>query len=290
MAMRAPTKGDDYFCNRVNGAAENVQKTFLDAIKPAIKMHKHQVMLGDGTVAEADTFDPDKVQDFFRQLEKVFENWTCSGIHQSVTDDLHRIYSTFSKEIGKFYITIYFGIQFHVLLYYRVDREVIEIQKELAQTEDKAASTLDNLKSTANEMLVTELGKRGYMNLNFDELFVKVFEDDDFLGELSEKAAVLEDQFPGFREAQSKKSELLSSLQHLIMKFYVTSPVLIDYNRLMQGEEGVTNYFDIEIVKRNKKSKIREAFVDTAKISEEASDALSKELDMAARTLRKIAC
>jgi hypothetical protein len=57
----------------------------------------------------------------------------------------------------------------------------------------------------------------------------------------------------------------------------MTSPVLIDYNRLMQGEEGVTNYFDIEILK-NRKSKKREAFFDTAKITEETTDMLSREV------------
>ena len=55
-------------------------------------------------------------------------------------------------------------------------------------------------------------------------------------------------------------------------KFYQTSPVLIDYNRLMQGEEGITNYFDIEVIKKNKKMKRREAFIDTIKMPKEAKD------------------
>ena len=67
----------------------------------------------------------------------------------------------------------------------------------------------------------------------------------------------------------------------------MTSPVLIDYNRLMQGEEGVTNYFDIEILK-NKKSKKREAFLDTAKITEEATDMLSREVGAVEEILHKM--
>ena len=38
----------------------------------------------------------------------------------------------------------------------------------------------------------------------------------------------------------------------------------------MQGEEGVTNYFDIEVIKKNKKMKRREAFIDTIKMPKEA--------------------
>ena len=58
---------------------------------------------------------------------------------------------------------------------------------------------------------------------------------------------------------RDKVSELLSELNNLLIKFYQTSPVLIDYNRLMQGEEGITNYFDIEVIKKNKKMKRRES-------------------------------
>jgi hypothetical protein len=288
--MRAPIKGDDYFCSQINGTAEKVQDAFLSAIKPAIEMHKDRVMLGDGTITEADTFDPQKVQDFFQLLEKSFEGWTFSGILRSTTEDLHRIYSTFSKEYDTFYITTYFGIQYHVLLYYRLDREIIEIQKELLKIEDKTASALRNIKDTANEVLATEFEKRGYANLEFDELFARVFQDEKLLGELSEKAAVVEVQFPEFRETRSRKAELISRLNQLLIKFYRVSPVLIDYNRLMQGEEGVTNYFDIDVLKKNKKSKRREAFIDTTKIPKDSTDILSKELGKMAETLHKIVC
>ncbi len=288
--MRAPIKGDDYFCRQVNGAAEKVQNAFLWSIKPAIEMHKDKVMLGDGTITEAGTFDPQKVHNFFQLLEKSFEGWTFSGIHQSTTEDLHRMYSTFSKEADKFHITAYFGIQFHVLLYYRLDREVIEIQKELAKIEDKTASALSNIKYTANEVLATELEKRGCADLEFDDLFARVFQDEKLLNELSEKAAVVEVQFPEFREMRSRKAELISRLNQLLIKFYRISPVLVDYNRLMQGEEGVTNYFDIDVLKKNKKTKRREAFVETTKIPKDSTDMLSKELGKIAETLHKIAC
>jgi hypothetical protein len=290
LPMRAPIKGDDYFCTQVNGAAEKVQSAFLGAIKPAIEMHKDKVMLGDGTITEADTFDPHKVQKFFQLLEKSFEGWTFSGILQSTTEDLHRTYSTFSKEADRFHVTAYFGIQFHVLLYYRLDREVIEIQRELAKIEDKSTSALRNIKYTTNEVLASELEKRGYANLEFEDLFARVFQDEKLLSELSEKAAVVEVQFPEFRETSSRKTELISRLNKLLVKLYRISPVLIDYNRLMQGEEGVTNYFDIDVLEKNKKTKRREAFVDTTKMPKDSTDMLSKELGKIAETLTKIAC
>ncbi|MDP8887622.1 MAG: hypothetical protein M3M91_07490, partial [Thermoproteota archaeon] len=137
--MRAPFKGDDYFSRQINAATERVQEAFLGAIKPSIVLRHGNAMLGDGTITQADTFDLRNVQDFYGRLGNALEGWTFSGVLQSATEDLHRIYCTFTKETDKFYMSVYFGIQFHVLLYYRVDNQVIDIRKELTKLEETAA-------------------------------------------------------------------------------------------------------------------------------------------------------
>lgn len=286
--VRAPLKGEDYFCRKVNASAEKVQEAFLEAVKSAITMSQANAMLGDGTITQADTFDPQNVQKFFQQLENALEDWTFSGVLKSTTEDMHRLYSTFTKEADKFYVSAYFGIQFHELPYYRVDRRVIEIQKELARIEGRATSVLSKMTDAANTVLATELEKRGYANLGFEELFAKMFDDEKLIEELNEKSAVVESQFTQVGVARDKVSELLSELNNLLIKFYQTSPVLIDYNRLMQGEEGITNYFDIEVIKKNKKMKRREAFIDTIKMPKEAADMLSGEIGALGETLRKL--
>jgi len=286
--MRAPFKGDDHFCRIINAATERVQVVFLDAIKPSIALSRQNAMLGDGTITQAETFHLQNVENFFEHLARALEGWTCSGILKSTTEDIHRIYSTFTKENDEFYISVYFGIQFHALLYYKVDRQVIDIQKELRKIEETVASISDNMTHAADKALATELEEKGFINLGLDELFVRMFEDETLVEQLSEKAAVVEERFPQFREAITKKSELLSKLKGLLVEFYRTSPVLIDYNRLMQGEEGVTNYFDIEMISKNKKTKRRQALLDTSKISEEATNILSRQIEVVEETLRKI--
>ncbi|MCY1156562.1 MAG: hypothetical protein MOP48_569 [Nitrososphaera sp.] len=286
--VRAPLKGEDYFCRKVNASAEKVQEAFLEAVKSAITMSQANAMLGDGTITQADTFDPQNVQKFFQQLGNALEDWTFSGVLKSTTEDMHRLYSTFTKEADKFYVSAYFGIQFHELPYYRVDRRVIEIQKELARIEGRATSVLSKMTDAANTVLATELEKRGYANLGFEELFAKMFDDEKLIEELNEKSAVVESQFTQVGVARNKVGELLSELNNLLIKFYQTSPVLIDYNRLMQGEEGITNYFDIEVIKKNKKMKRREAFIDTIKMPKEAADMLSGEIGALGETLRKL--
>ena len=286
--VRAPLKGEDYFCRKVNVSVEKVQEAFLEAVKSAITMSQANAMLGDGTITQADTFDPQNVQKFFQQLGNALEDWTFSGVLKSTTEDMHRLYSTFTKEADKFHVSAYFGIQFHELPYYRVDRRVIEIQKELARIEGRATSVLSKMTDAANTVLATELEKRGYANLGFEELFAKMFDDEKLIEELNEKSAVVESQFTQVGVARDKVSELLSELNNLLIKFYQTSPVLIDYNRLMQGEEGITNYFDIEVIKKNKKMKRREAFIDTIKMPKEATDMLSGEIGALGETLRKL--
>lgn len=286
--VRAPLKGEDYFCRKVNASVEKVQEAFLEAVKSAITMSQANAMLGDGTITQADTFDPQNVQKFFQQLGNALEDWTFSGVLKSTTEDMHRLYSTFTKEADKFYVSAYFGIQFHELPYYRVDRRVIEIQKELARIEGRATSVLSKMTDAANTVLATELEKRGYANLGFEELFAKMFDDEKLIEELNEKSAVVESQFTQVGVARDKVSELLSELNNLLIKFYQISPVLIDYNRLMQGEEGITNYFDIEVIKKNKKMKRREAFIDTIKMPKEAADMLSGEIGALGETLRKL--
>jgi hypothetical protein len=287
--VRTPLKGDDYFCRQVNAAAEKVQKAHLEAIEPVIAMHQANAMLGDGTVTQAGTFDPQKVQIFYQQLANALEEWTFSGIMKSATEDLHRLYSRFTKEAGKFYMSGYFGIQFHVLPYYKVDKRLLEIQQELARIADKSTSVLNIMASTADRVLAAEFEKRGYANLGFEELFAKMFDDEKLVDELNKKAVAVESQFSEFEEMRNKKSKIFSELNDLIMKLYQTSPVLIDYNRLMQGEEGVTNYFDIELIK-NKKMKKREAFLDTIKMSKEAAGMVTPELGNVAVALSKVAC
>jgi hypothetical protein len=286
--VRAPFKGEDYFCRKVNASAEKVQEAFLEAVKSAITMSQANAMLGDGTITQAETFDPQNVQKFFQQLGNALEDWTFSGVLKSITEDMHRLYSTFTKEADKFYVSAYFGIQFHELPYYRVDRRVIEIQKELSRIEGRATSVLSKMTDAANTVLATELEKRGYANLGFEELFAKMFDDEKLIEELNEKSAVVESQFTQVGVARDKVSELFSELNNLLIKFYQTSPVLIDYNRLMQGEEGITNYFDIEVIRKNKKMKRREAFIDTIKMPKEAADTLSGEIGALGETLRKL--
>lgn len=290
--MRIPLKGDDYFCSRVNAAFEDVQRVYVDAIAPAIEMRKASVMLADGTVAQVDTFDPQNVQTFYQRLTNGMDRgWLAAGISRSATEDLHRLFCQFNREVGgKYHLSGYFGVQFHALPYYKADGRVVEIQRELALMSERAAGMFQSMTGRADRALEQELEKRGYADLGFEDLFTKMFEDDTLAEDLGRKASAVESEFPEFQEMGRKKDRLFAELRDLTIELYQTSSAYIDYNRLMQGEEGVCTYFDVEFVKKGRsKSKAarREAVFETAKIQKQEADQVAGALAGVATAIRQ---
>lgn len=285
--MRIPLKGSDYFSKQVNAAAENVQEAYLESVKPAIQMRKADAMLGDGMVAQIDTFDPQNVQTFYQRLTNQLGGWMATGISKSVTDDLHRLFCQFNREVGRYYVSTYFGVQFHALPYYKADGRVNEIQRELAIMARGAASVFQDMTDKADMALAQELEKRGFAQLDFDELFTKMFNDEKLANDLDKRAAEVEGEFSEFQEMGKKKNAMFAELRDLMIELYQTSAVAIDYNRLMQGEEGVCTYFDIEHIVKSRKGTKREAVFETKKISEDEADEVSKELLSVAKAAKK---
>jgi hypothetical protein len=285
--MRFPIKEDDYFARECNFAFEIVKDKYLLAIKPQIEMKKVNAMLGDGSVTQIDCFEPQRVKEFYQRLIGSLKGWSTTGTSRSNTDDLHRLYCQFIKEVGQYRMSGYFGIQFHALPYYRIDKRVIEIQKELAQIAGEVANTFRSMASRGNYIVQKELESIGYGQVEFEVLLEKLFEDESLVTDLEKKASALENEFPEFEEMHLKKERLFSELNLLLMELSQISPVLIDHNKLMQGEEGVITYFDIERVK-NQKTKETDSFINTKRITKEVTGQVVSIFNEVANTLLEI--
>jgi hypothetical protein len=277
--MRLPLKGTDYTCTVLNPSIAKLEQTFLSAIEPAIRMRAVSAMLGDGTVTQTNTFDPSEVRKLFQSLGRTLgeKGWSYSEVSSSETEDLHRLFFQVSKEVDKYHLSGYFGVQYHALPYYKVDKRVIEIQKELSRIADEAGTVFTEMTGAADKALRLELEKKGYADMEFQDLFTKMFDDEKLVNELDTKAAAIEQNYPRFEEIRNRKTALFGELNDLLIQLYQTSHVLIDHNRQMQGEEGVTTYFDLEVIK-NKKNRTRDAYIDSAIITKQWADRLSKEL------------
>ena len=106
----------------------------------------------------------------------------------SKTEDLYRLYFQITCNIDKFYIYGYFGIQFHVLHYYKLDKEVIKIQKELIKLNQDVSESFISLADKGNKIIGEELRRQGINNLSFEELFAKIYENSNLMNNLEQKA------------------------------------------------------------------------------------------------------
>ncbi|MGB7954919.1 MAG: hypothetical protein WCF23_13150 [Candidatus Nitrosopolaris sp.] len=282
--MRLPIKEDDYFAREVNSAFEIVKDNYLLAIKPQIERNKANAMLGDGSVTQIDCFEPQRVMVFYQQLVDSLKWWVTTGMSTSQTEDLHRLYCQFTREVGQYRMSGYFGIQFHALPYYRVDKRIIEIQKELAQIAGEGGNTFKSMAGRGNHIVQKELESIGYAQLGFEELLEKLFEDEILVADLEKKTTALENEFPEFEEMRYKKERLFSELNDLLIELCQISPVSIDHNKLMQGEEGVVTYFDIEKVK-NQKTKETDSYINTKRMTKELTEQVVSIFSEMANTL-----
>ena len=286
--MRLPLKGSDYFVKKMNEAVETINEEFVHFLKPKLQMKKIDVMLGDGTITNTETFDPKEITNEFRRILENLKDWIVTDISNSKTEDLYRLYFQITCNIDKFYIYGYFGIQFHVLHYYKLDKEVIKIQKELIKLNQDVSESFISLVDKGNKIIEEELQRQGINNLSFEELFTKIYENSNLMNTLEQKALKLEKQFPLIQDSENKREQLISQLNDMIIELYRITPVKIDYNGLMQGEEGIISYFEIETIK-NKKTGKRDPYIDTKKSSnKEITETLTNKLDEIASILKEL--
>lgn len=276
--MRIPLNGNDEFVSDVNKVVNQINEEFIEFLRPKLKMQKVKVMLGDGTVTSSETFDPTEIRILYSSFLKKLREWVKSDVSDSKTDDLHRLFFQISIIVDKFYIYGYFGIQYHALPFYKVDKKVLEIQKELIKLDQESFERFSSLEVQGNEKIKEELKKNGYEKLDFEELFTLIFEDSLLMSRLEKIALKHENEFPDIAEINKKRENLLLELNEMIIYLYRITPVKIDYNRLIQGEEGVISYFDIEIIK-NKKSGIRDTYINTKNIKSNTTNQIVNKLN-----------
>jgi hypothetical protein len=285
--MRLPLKGDDDFVSNINKEVDKIYYEFITFLKPKLIMQNVNVMLGDGTITSSETFDPREIRNLFQSFLKVLDGWIISDISESKTDDLHRLFFQISTTIDKFYIYGYFGIQFHALLFYNVDKRVTEIQKELIKLNQDQFESFSLLTEKGNETIKEELKKSGKDMLNFEELFTILFEDPQLMSRLEKIALLHEKEFPEIAILNRKRERLVSELNDMVRELYRIATNGIDYNRLMQGEEGIISYFEIEGIS-NKKSGIRDPYINTKIIKKATTESILEKLKEIVRILKLV--
>jgi len=278
--MRIPNKENDDFSKKVNGYFIDIEDIYLKSIKPFLTTREVNVMLQDGSVTKSSTFDPESVIGFYRSFLKDLKNWEIRDIQEN-TGDSSRIFCQISTNLDNYIIKGYFGIQFHVLPYYKLDKQVIQIQKELFDLSVKNSTLSESVANIGNSTIKQELKDMALDDLQFEDLFERLLQNQELIAKIEDKIKNVEKLYPELDGAENKKSSLTFELENLIIKLYQVSPILIDYNRLMQGEEGIIVYFDIEtnVDGKGKKSNKSVNFAQMNSLTKESIFELFKEIN-----------
>ena len=278
--MRIPNKENDDFSKKVNGYFIDIEDIYLKSIKPFLTTREVNVMLQDGSVTKSSTFDPESVIGFYRSFLKDLKNWEIRDIQEN-TGDSSRIFCQISTNLDNYIIKGYFGIQFHVLPYYKLDKQVIQIQKELFDLSVKNSTLSESVANIGNSTIKQELKDMALDDLQFEDLFERLLQNQELIAKIEDKIKNVEKLYPELDGAENKKSSLIFELENLIIKLYQVSPILIDYNRLMQGEEGIIVYFDIEtnVDGKGKKSNKSANFAQMKSLTKESIFELFKEIN-----------
>lgn len=251
--MRIPNNESDNFSKKLNDYFVEIENFYQQSLMPCLAMREVNVMLQDGSVTKSSTFDPKLVLGYYRTFLKGLKNWEVSDI-QETTGESNRIYCQIFSSQDNYTIKGYFGIQFNILPYYKLDKQVIQIQKKLFDLSIKNSTVMDSVANIGNNTIKQELKNMALDDLKFEDLFEKILENQELIVNLEDKIKKIERSYPELDKAEEMKNSMILELENLVIKLYQISPNLIDYNRLMQGEEGIIVYFDIG-TKANMKGK-----------------------------------
>ena len=249
--MRIGSKSENEFLLKLNKINETIQENFLKLINNATKTIDTKVMMGDSTVKDVKTFDPKNVEGFFNNIINSLKDWESQGISYSYNDDVRRIFTKLEVRDDNYVVSIHVSLQFHVLLYYKPVQKVIDLQKELSEIIDKTRISDSKYTGEGNKIILQKLQDLGYDKINEQNLFELFYNDENLSKILSEK--IEGSQENEIIEFNNKKKELLNQLDDLLLETFQTSSVLIDEQKLVNGEEGCLCNIDLEYIDNNSK-------------------------------------
>lgn len=266
----------------LNKFYENIKDVFENSITTNIVTVDTKVMLADFSVIDVSSFDPNKIVTLFQNFEKMVnnrsKNWQSVPVQSTKSDDIRRLYFQVSLEVDKFYFYIYMGIQFHSLLYYQVDKQVIQISKQIRELQELNNSAKSEITIKGDQIIKSELEKLGYKDVDNTQLFEELFTHSDLSNSLIEKASSIEGNYPDMEKNIDQIAKLKKELENLIIETYHIDLASLDQNKMLQGENGMVLYVDFEMIK-NKKTKEKTSVINFEKIPKESIEAIKNELE-----------
>jgi len=271
--MRLGSKTDDEFLIKLNEKNSQIQSIFHEKIKEIAKKHLVDVMMQDGTVKKQETFEVEKINQIYNRFANGLQAWTLEGISSTNDEGIRRNFIKLNTNVDDCRISLHLSIQYHVVLFYQPNYEVMKKQKELSDFMDMTKKQEGELTEKSDHVILEKLKAEGYKDLDTQNLF-EIFYNDDKIREkiMSE----IELQTDGdLQKISQRKEGLLKALDDLLLETYQMEPVLIDEARLVTGEEGCVCNIDIERIENGQKSGV----FDSNQVSSSTKEKISALID-----------
>ena len=250
--MRLGINTETEFLITLNKKNEEIRNAFLEKVKKITEKYSADVMLQDGTVKKQQTFDAQKIEVFFKNIAAGLEDWTLGGISTTNNDDLRRNFIKLDKIVENYQISLHFSLQYHVLLFYQPNYEVMKKQKELSDFMDTTKKHEEELIKKSDQIILKKLREEGYKELDPQSLFEIFYSDDKIREKIMNEIEIETDG--NLQEINQHKNKLLENLDDLLLEIYQIEPIIIDETRLVSGEEGCVYNIDIEEIKNDQKT------------------------------------
>ena len=250
--MRLGIKTDDEFLIKLNEKNSQIQKVFHEKIKEIATKYSVDVMMQDGTVKKQETFDVEKIHSIYNRFADRLQTWILEGISSTNDEGIRRNFIKLHTNVDDYKISLHLSIQYHVILFYQPNYEVMKKQKELSDFMDITKKHENELTQKSDHVILEKLKAEGYKDLDTQNLFEIFYNDDKIREKIMNEIELQTDG--DLQKISQRKENLLKELDDLLLETYQIDPVLIDEARLVTGEEGWVCNIDIERIENNQKT------------------------------------
>ena len=271
--MRLGSKTDDEFLIKLNEKNSQIQNIFHEKIKEITKKHLVDVMMQDGTIKKQETFDVEKINQIYNRFANRSQAWTSEGISSTNDEGIRRNFIKLNTNADDCIISLHLSIQYHVVLFYQPNYEVMKKQKELADFMDMTKKQEGELTEKSDHVILEKLKAEGYKDLDTQNLFEIFYNDDKIREKIMNEIELQTDG--DLQKISQHKESLLKALDDLLLETYQMEPVLIDEARLVTGEEGCVCNIDIERIENGQKS----GLFDSNQVSSSTKEKISTLID-----------
>jgi len=271
--MRLGSKTDDEFLIKLNKKNSQIQSIFHGKIKEIAKKHLVDVMMQDGIVKKQETFDVEKIHQVYNGFANRLQDWTLDGISSTNDEGIRRNFIKLNTNADNCRISLHLSIQYHVILFYQPNYEVMKKQKELSDFMDETKKHEGELTKKSDHLILEKLRAEGYKDLDPQNLFEIFYSDDKIREKIMSEIEIQTDG--DLQKISQRKESLLKELDDLLLETYQMEPILIDEARLVTGEEGCVCNIDIERIENDQKT----GLFDSEQVSSSTKEKISTLID-----------